>query len=539
MISLGKLLSTTLCCTIALNSIAQTKLKTNIDHVSIFLSGAAIDCSGKINLPQGESEVLFTNIAGNLIQQSLSIGASNGVIVQSATPKNDFLSNKNLSPKAQMLKDSTELLQQINQQIADKKSVVEEQIALLKENRKISGTNTGLSVIELQKMLELIGNKLNALLTENRTYTNQINKNNERINLLNQQFNEEQSKEFQPGGQLLVKFYCTQATSSNVHISYVTPNASWTPSYDIRVDKINTPVKLMFKANIIQNTGVKWDNVPIALSTGNPNEGAEAPQMSPWYLSFNAAQTYAYKNKASMAPIGATRAASDDNFRPFSGDSSYAQSSLDEYVQVDNSGINTSYEISLNYTIPSDGQAHLVAVKEYELPAQYRYCVSPKLDKDVFLQARITNWEELNLMPAASSIFYEGSYVGQGFIDMRNVKDTLNLSLGRDKKIIVRRENDKNYRSVKTIGSNMRRSFGYTIEIRNTKKENIDIVVLEQFPISNDKDIIIEDKEAKESTINESTGAIEWDLNMKNNELKTLKFNYSVKYPKDKNINGL
>jgi uncharacterized protein (TIGR02231 family) len=536
--SLGKLLSTTLCCIAACNVMAQTKQKTNIDHVSVFLSGAAIECSGKINLPQGASEVLFTNIAGNLIQQSLSIGASNGVIVESATPKNDFLSNKNQSPKAQMLKDSIELLQQINQQIGDKKTVVEEQIALLKENRKISGTNTGLSVLELQKMLELIGNKLNALLTENRTYTNQINKNNERINLLNQQLNEEQTKEFQPGGQLLVKFYCTQATSTNVHISYVTPNASWTPSYDIRVEKINTPVKLMFKANIVQNTGVKWDNVPIALSTGNPNEGAEAPQMSPWYLSFNAPQTYAYKNKASMAPIGATRSASDDDLRPFRGNS-WAQSSLDEYVQVDNSGINTSYEISLNYTIPSDGQAHLVAVKEYELPAQYRYCVSPKLDKDVFLQARITNWEELNLMPASSSIFYEGTYVGQGFIDMRNVKDTLNLSLGRDKKIIVRRENDKNYRSVKTIGSNMRRSFGYTIEVRNTKKENIDIVVLEQFPMSNDKDIIIEDKEANDGVMNETTGGVQWNLSMKANELKTLKINYSVKYPKDKNISGL
>ena len=538
MISIGKLLSTTLCCIAACNLMAQTKQKTNIDHVSVFLSGAAIECSGKINLPQGSSEVLFTNIAGNLIQQSLSIGASNGVIVESATPKNDFLSNKNLSSKALMLKDSIELLQQINQQIGDKKTVVEEQIALLKENRKISGTNTGLSVLELQKMLELIGNKLNTLLTESRSYNNQINKNNERINLLNQQFNEEQSKEFQPGGQLLVKFYCTQATSTNVHISYVTPNASWTPSYDIRVEKINTPVKLIFKANIVQNTGVQWDNVPIALSTGNPNEGAEAPQMSPWYLSFNAPQTYAYKNKASMAPLGATRSASDDDLRPFRGNS-FAQSSLDEYVQVDNSGINTSYEISLNYTIPSDGQAHLVAVKEYELPAQYRYCVSPKLDKDVFLQARITNWEELNLMPASSSIFYEGTYVGQGFIDMRNVKDTLNLSLGRDKKIIVRRENDKNYRSVKTIGSNMRRSFGYTIEVRNTKKENIDIVVLEQFPMSNDKDIIIEDKEANDAVMNETTGGVQWNLSMKANELKTLKINYSVKYPKDKNISGL
>jgi uncharacterized protein (TIGR02231 family) len=535
---IGKLLISSVYFVATYSATAQTKQKASIDHISVFLIGAAIESSAKINLPQGESEVLFTNIAGNLIQQSLSVGANNGVIVLSATPKNDYLSNKNLSPKAQILKDSVELLQHINQTLSDKKTVLDEQLALLKENRKISGINTGLSVMELQKMIDLIGNKMNTLLTDSRGYTNQINKNNERISLLSQQLNEEQSKDFQPGGQLLVKFYCAQTINSNVHISYVTPNASWSPIYDIRVDKINAPVKLIFKANIVQNTGVKWDNVPIVLSTGNPNEGAEAPQMSPWYLSFNMPQTYAYKNNASMAPTGAARSIGDDDIRPFR-ENNFTQSSLDDYVQVDNSGINTTYDINLNYTIPSDGQAHLVAVKEYELPAQYRYCVSPKLDKDVFLQARITNWEELNLMPASSSIYYEGTYVGQGFIDMRNVKDTLNLSLGRDKKIIVLRENDKNYRSSKTIGSNIRRSFGYTIEIRNTKKEQIELAVLEQFPISNDKDIVIEDQEALGATINETTGAIQWEIALKGNELKTLKLNYSVKYPKDKNINGL
>jgi uncharacterized protein (TIGR02231 family) len=309
----------------------------------------------------------------------------------------------------------------------------------------------------------------------------------------------------------------------------------------LRVDKINSPVKLVYKANIVQNSGVKWDNVKLSLSTGNPNEGAEAPTMNPWNLSFYEYPIGGgYKNKAIMmnAPVAA-KASMDDKMRAFKGNNYDKKSSVGDYVQIDNSGINTTFDISLNYTIPSDGQAHLVAVKDYELPATYRYYVAPKIDRDAFLQARVTNWEDLNLMPAATNIFYEGAYVGQGFIDMRNVKDTLNLSLGRDKKIIVRRENDKNYRSVKTIGTNIRRSYGYTIEVRNTKKENVDLVLLEQFPISSDKDIVIEDKEAKDAQVNEENGAVQWDLSLKANELKMLKLNYTVKYPKDKTIGNL
>jgi uncharacterized protein (TIGR02231 family) len=526
----------------ATGTFAQTKQKANIEHITVFLSGAEIESNAKITLPKGESEVLFTNIAGNIMQQSISVGVGNGVIVQSASAQNDYLLSNNLSPKAQGIKDSIEILMQQNQTLTDKKSVLDEQLAVIKENRKVAGANTGLSVAELQKFLDLINAKMNGLLAEGHNISRQVGKTNERLALLNKQLDEERKKDFQPGGQLLVKFYAANATTADVNISYVTPNASWTPSYDLRVDKINSPVKLIYKASIVQNSGVKWDNVKLSLSTGNPNEGVEAPVMSPWYLSFYQPVAYGgsgYLNRA--APVmSAMKKESEERYDAVAADvQAAAPSTVGNYVQIDNSGINTTFDIDLNYTVPSDGQEHLVAVKDYELPATYRYYVAPKLDRDAFLQARVTNWEDLNLMPASTNIFYEGAYVGQGYIDMRNVKDTLNLSLGRDKKIIVRRENDKNYRSVKMLGSNVRKSYGYTIEVRNTKKENIDLVISEQFPVSNDKDITVEDKEAAGAKINEETGAVQWDLNLKPNEVKTLKLNYSVKYPKDKNIGNL
>jgi uncharacterized protein (TIGR02231 family) len=524
---------------------AQNKQKADIDKVTVFLHGAEIESSAKMTIPAGESEVLFTNIAGNIMEQSISVGVNNGVVVQSATAQNDYLVNENISPKAQIIKDSIEWLSTQKQTIEDKKSVLNEELAVIRENRKVAGQNTGLSVIELQKLLDLINAKMNGLLVDGHAFDKQSNKISERINLLNKQLEEEQKKDFQPGGQLVVKFYATQATIANVSISYVTPNASWTPSYDLRVDKINAPVKLVYKANINQNSGVKWNNVKLSLSTGNPNEGAEAPVMNPWYLAFYQPELYKAKmnNKTMMlnaAPAARFETAKDESALSVGGARADKTSySLDDYVQIDNSGINTTFDIAINHTIPSDGQNHLIAVKDYDLPATYRYYVAPKLDRDAFLQARITNWEDLNLMPAATNIFYEGAYVGQGYIDMRNVKDTLNLSLGRDKKIIVRRENDKNYRSVKMIGTNVRKTYGYTISVRNTKKESVDLVVLEQFPLSNDKDISIEDKEAPEANINEETGAVKWELNAKPNELKTLKLNYTVKYPKDKTISNL
>jgi uncharacterized protein (TIGR02231 family) len=528
---------------------AQTQQKLNLEQATVFLHGAELTSTAKINLPQGESEILFTNVAGNVLAQSITVGADNNVVVQSATAQNNYLVSDVLSPRAQKIKDSMELLAVQKEKLADKAAVAEEQLAVLKENRKVTGEHTGLSVTELQKMLDLVNKKMEALLNQQHELDRQKRKIDERYTLLSRQLDEERKKDFQPGGQLLVKFYAKQAAASNITISYVVPNAGWVPSYDLRVDKINQPVNLFYKAQVYQNCGVKWDNIKLVLSTGNPNESAQAPTLNPWYLSFYTPQYNAegYRNNA----MNLSRSF-QGNFTRAKGDAmgmagglndkdelAVAPSTINQYVSVDNSGISTSFDIDLPYTIPSDGQQHMVAIKTYQLPATYSYYAVPRLDKDAFLQARITNWEDLNLVPGTTNVFYEGTYVGQGMIDMRNVRDTMVLSLGRDKKIIIRREKEKDYRAVKTIGSNRRQSYAYTISIRNTKHEPVNITLLEQFPVSNDKDIVIEDKSAPDAMINDENGAVKWVLDLKANETIIRKLSYTVKFPKDKTISNL
>ncbi len=533
-------------CILAVSAItagAQTRVGVDINHATVFLNGAELSSTAKVSLPQGETDILFTNIAGNVNQQSLNIGADNGVIIQSASFQNNYLASETLSPRARVIKDSIQLIQDKRAGTNNMLQVTNEQITLLSENKQVAGANTGLSVAELAKMLDLVKTRMMQLLTEKDMLNATLRKTDEQLRLLQLQLDIEQKKDFQPGGQLLVKFYSTKATSSNINISYVVPNAGWSPSYDLRVEDLKNPVKLFYKANVYQNSGVNWNKIKISLSTGNPNEGAQAPALSPWYLVFNQ-PAYAgggYTNKALNENVVMAykvplvdKGADDIESMPTR---STSPGTIANYVRTDNSGINTTFDIDLPYTVPTDGQAHLVAVKDYELPATYRYYTVPKMDKDVFLQAQVTNWEDMNLLPAATNIFYEGSYVGQGYIDMRNVKDTMNISLGRDKKIIVRRERDMKQRSVKTIGSNVKETFAYTISIRNTRKEPINILVMDQLPVSNDKDIVVEDIETDKGEAEETTGTVKWLLTINPNEVMKKKIGFTVKYPKGQSIN--
>lgn len=523
----------------------QTQQKLNIDAVTVFLSGAELMSSTNFSLAKGENEILFTNVAGDVNSQSITVNATNGVVVESATFQNNYLAAEVLSPHARELKDSIEQIATDTQLVHNKIAVLKHESGTIWKNSQISGSNTGLSVIELSKYLDLVNAKMEGYLNEKDKAEKQLKKMTERIAKLQWQLDEEQQKQYQPGGQLLVKFYAKEATNTAVNISYVVPHAGWSPTYDVWADDAHSPIKLYYKANIYQNSGVKWNNVRLTLSTGNPNEGVQAPNLNPWYLAFYTpvyAQGYAINNapqRALAAGVYEKPMVSEDKEITSGKNAHEEQSSINQYVSVDNAGVNTSFDIDLPYTIPSDGQQHLVAIKKYELPATYRYYAIPKLDKDAFLQAEITNWEDLNLLPGQTNIFYEGTYVGQGVIDVRNTKDTMTLSLGRDKKIVVKRERDTKLRSVKTIGSNIRETFAYTITMRNTRKESINLIIQDQMPVSNDKDIVIEDADAGNSEHDEITGMMKWTLSLNANETKNIAFGYTVKYPKGKTVANL
>ena len=85
----------------------------------------------------------------------------------------------------------------------------------------------------------------------------------------------------------------------------------------------------------------------------------------------------------------------------------------------------------------------------------------------------------------------------------------------------------------------MRETFAYSITVRNARKESINLIIQDQQPVSNDKDIVIEEKETGNSEYNETTGMMKWALSVNANETKKVNFGYTIRYPKGKTVNNL
>ena len=359
-----------------------------------------------------------------------------------------------------------------------------------------------------------------------------------------------------PYGQLILQVLCKKTEEIPVSLSYYTQNAGWTPVYDIRVNSKTNKVKLVYKASLTQTTGIDWKKTKMTLSTGTPNFGVAAPVLSPWYLQLYVPEIYkalqgraagvsvksntiqSFKDDKALAEVVVTdangyykqRRQEEDTIDP---------STLQQYTTLNEGQLNTNFEIDLPYDVESDGQLHSVTIKDEEIICTLKNYAVPRADKEAYLMAEVADWQNLDLLPGDASIIMDDTYIGKSMIDPNTTADTLNLSLGKDKRLAIKRSLVKELSSLKTSGGNNRQSFTYEIIVKNNKLTDVNLLLKDQYPLSTIKEVEVKLEDGGEATVNEETGVLTWKISLKPGENKKIRFSYSVKYPKDKKIINL
>ncbi|MEO1261232.1 MAG: mucoidy inhibitor MuiA family protein [Bacteroidota bacterium] len=193
-----------------------------------------------------------------------------------------------------------------------------------------------------------------------------------------------------------------------------------------------------------------------------------------------------------------------------------------------------NFDIETKYTIPSDGKVRTVEVKSDSISAIYEYYSVPKKNENVYLTALVPEWQALNLFSGEANLFFEEAFLGKSLLDPRNASDTLEISLGVDKGIVIKRNKIRDYHEKRFLGSNKKESRTFEIFVRNNKQEAVRITVEDQFPISKRKEIVVEDLEYAGAKRHKKTEKLIWEFVLEPREERMLKMKYTVKFPKNK-----
>lgn len=528
---------------------AQDEYKSNLKRVKLYASGAEVHRQANVKLVQGTQTVIITQVSQYIDQNSIIMGGTNGISILSTNiGRNRNRLQYKEHPKVQKQLDSLVYFNKKRKEIDTKKAVLNAEIRMLQQNSKIGGNN-GVNIAELERATVFFNKRYTFLYAEIAKMDEKRNANsrdrqrvNARLNQLRLQY------PAPPMGQITVQINAEKATQSNLSFSYLVRNARWYSTYEARCSEIGKPIALIHKASITQRTGEIWDNVKLELSTGNPNVGVNIPKLYPRYLSFSSYNRPNYSNRATPKKVrtqylsnsGADVEEVAPETEATSGDANYGYSGRNfKYTTQTSTEVAVEYTIDRPYTLPSTGQVQLVTLKTYELPATYNYYTVPKMGRDVYLVAKMSDWQKYNLLSGQVSLFYKGSYVGKTNFNPRANSDTLELSLGKDPKVIVNRKVIRDYTQVKTIGSNKKESMGYSISLNNTNNKAVTIEVVDQIPISKQNTITVEVTEKSGGKLNEKTGELKWTLTIKPGKTKTIEVGYDVTSPKNKTVYGL
>lgn len=519
---------------------AQTTLNSKIVEATVYRQNAELVHISNGKIPAGTSEVIIKDISTYINPASLQVGikSSGKVSLLSATYEVDYLNSNELNEEQQAWKDRLDKLNTDLRWAKEQKQIYYDLETVLNENKKLGGANLGLNPTDLVQLLELYKTKQYEYNTAFLKYEREERDLNIEVGKVQSQLNAANAKANKPTGILKLQVSAIAPSTVDFRCAYIISNAGWEPIYDLRSEGTTKPVDLVYKANIYQNSGYDWDRVNLIVSTGNPVQNNNRPIMNPlyvnYYTQYNNESYGSYNARTSevnMAYADAPMAMEEVEI------SSYKQG-FDYNNQATTSQFSTQYEVALPQNIASDGKYHLVGLETYELKSEYAYHAVPKLDRAAFLLAKVSDWGQYNLLPGTANIFFEGAYVGQSVINPNVSSDTLLVSLGRDEGIKVTRSELKDYTSSKFIGSNKKETYAYEIEIRNNKSYGVTIEILDQVPVSNNKEIQVEIDDLGGAKYNEELGKLEWNIQIGANQSKKVKFVYSVKYPKDKTITG-
>ncbi len=545
------------CLTIVKANAAETEktIKSKPEKIIVYTQGAQVHRNTLVNLVAGQNTIIFSGLE-NCINASAIQASGNGNFIiadiqhEVHYPEFDKAKLNGDVRYKKLLKQVNDSLQELNYLIEDityKSDALSTEKNVLLNYSLYKGQSKRDSIASLKDGLNYLREKLYNINTEQLKLKREREKleakkiilNERVVNVSRELTNQNNTGEVeQVDYRILVHVIADQATQATVSLNYYITNAGWTPSYDLRAMSNEQNVKLTYKAQIHQESGIDWGNVKLVLSTANPNRSYNIPSLSPWYLGYNPYKQNNNKDSRVLSAPAAGAGYSDkakkaDDFSDLEQEQKEiaAQNAYD-YTSVSENVIETEYEIKLNYNIPSDGKEHFAAIMVKDLKTNYRYKAIPKLNNNVYLTAVLSDWEDAITMGGEASIYYDGSYVGNTSLLPGGTEDTIQLSLGIDKNIAIKRQKIKEKCSQKVLDNDILHQYTYEITMKNSRATKIEIEVEDQLPLAQDKSVVVDRKELSGAKYDEVTGILKWRSTIQAKDSKKLTLMYQVKAPK-------
>lgn len=359
-------------------------------------------------------------------------------------------------------------------------------------------------------------------------------------------------------------------------LTYMVSSASWSPSYDIRVDTATSregELELTYLGLVKNNSGEDWRSCRVTLSTAQPSKAGMPPapprRMLRWQadagyntnvcrLSTHSQSRARRAPEARMAiPMQACASSNVMLKRNLSIDALEVAS--DEEEELSEAGVDTTtltgggggtaqFVIERQCTVEADDKPHRVAIALLQFAPKLLYFATPTLESTFYLQVKARNTSPYPLLASKRvSVFLDGSFITTTSLKDVSPSEEFTTFLGADTaiklehQVLAREHKDTSGWSTKTQTTTHR----FCSKVHNTKSVPVQLTLVEVLPKSTEDKIRVElqapaakDLQSTGDVVqNKVTNNIVWNFTLDPGAKRELPFEYAVTWPSEKSIN--
>ncbi|MEI8175408.1 MAG: DUF4139 domain-containing protein [Candidatus Omnitrophota bacterium] len=530
-----------------------SEVTSKVTKVILYRDAAQVTRHADIEVQEGSVEVIITGIPEIIDADTLTV-AANGTArakIANAVVKEVFL-EKDSSEKFRQLEDAVRATKLQIGAYEDQLAVIAQEREFLKSIQLFSATKVPENLVtkipnpdELSQTLGFIKDKWQDTCARELDIKEKERQANEKREAQERERDQARHYGAKERRDISVEFDVEKAGTIALEASYLIHQARWRPQYDARVNYDLKKVDMTCFGMVTQSTGADWNGVDVVLSTAKPMVFGKMPEMQSWvvrppepapvlYGKFRSMAMYKHKGMMQAeAPAGAK----------MDLDGEKSEEIINADAQVSEEPTSVRYTVARPADIKSGGTEARLPIFAQQFAAQFYYAASPRLSPFAYLATKITNNREL-LLAAGVRVFFDGVYVGSSAIGNIGTGEEIELYLGIDEGLKVKREKTKEEtkevwvagikRSTKVIIAN------YKITVENYKTQPVKVNLFDQVPVSGNNQIAVKvlsvEPKPKDENYKDRKGVMLWSLELAAKEKKEILVSFQVECPQEMHI---
>jgi uncharacterized protein (TIGR02231 family) len=546
-----------------------------ISKVTVYRGQAMVTRSIDVDLPEGTSELIVTDLPDKIVPESLYATTSGDVKVLSVR----FREKAVREDTRDEVKKLDAQIEEVKRKQLHTKKDIENAADLLHKFREmwklaVDGANVDLNRSVMQsEQIESYTKYLEAKALEWHQKNLELQDTEadlaKELELLTRKRKELDAGHSRTEREAVVFVNNESKKKTAIEISYLVNGANWTPQYNLRANPKQSNVLIEYNAVVNQTSGENWDGVALSLSTAEPTMVSAPPVLDPMLVSLsmpvqtqqaeqqvfvqleNVRKQVQSRRDNIKKGIGANfdlneLAISNQGFFFNASGQQVKEFQKQLAVVALKEGVSVTYNLPGKLSLPSRSDQQLVTIASVMTKADFTLIATPILTDYVYLQAELLNDSETILLPGQASVFRDGEFVGKSELPLVTIGEKLTAGFGIDSQAQVTHELED--KKTRIQGGNRIDTYDYRIALSNYKNTAVELQLLDRLGYTEDSSIKIElvktepelSKDSEYLRTARKKGILRWDLNLPPNTVDEnatiVKYSFTMEYDKNMQI---